>query len=117
MGEAVAALPTNLMLTGTTPVDIAAILLDGLGMEPLDQVEPKPKCPCSEEKLFRSLRLLPREEVDSILKEEGQIDARCEFCGKVYRVGPEDVERKFNEAVGDPSKDEDWGEEGRTSTE
>ena len=29
------ALPTNLLLEGKTPVDIAAILLDGLGMEPM----------------------------------------------------------------------------------
>ncbi|KAL3780477.1 hypothetical protein ACHAW5_007506 [Stephanodiscus triporus] len=100
------ALPTNLLLEGKTPVDIASILLDGLGMEPLDQLEPKPKCPCSAEKLFRSLRLLPREEVDTILREEGQIEARCQFCGTVYRMGPEEVEKRFLDAKGDPSMDE-----------
>ena len=98
-------LPTNLLLEGKTPVDIASILLDGLGMEPLGQLEPKPKCPCSAEKLFRSLRLLPREEVDNILQEEGQIAARCQFCGAVYRMGPEEVEKRFLDAKGDPSKD------------
>lgn len=103
------ALPTNLLLEGKTPVDIASILLDGLGMEPLAQLEPKPKCPCSAEKLFRSLRLLPREEVDSILQEEGQIEARCQLCGAVYRMGPEEVEKRFLDAKGDPSKDEEWG--------
>jgi len=108
--EVAAPLPTNLMLEGKTPVDIAEILLDGLGMTPLDQVEPTPRCPCSKEKLFRSLRLLPREEVDSILKEEGKIEARCQFCGTVYDMGPEEVERKFSEARGDPSKDDDWEE-------
>lgn len=115
--EAAAALPTNLMLQGTTPVDIAAILLDGLGLEPLDQVEPTPKCPCSEEKLFRSLRLLPQEEVESIVKEEGKVEARCQFCGKTYSMGAEEVMKKFSEAQGDPSKDEDWNKEGRASTE
>ena len=49
------ALPTNLLLEGKFPVDIASILLNGLGMELLAQPEPKPKCPCSAEKLFRSL--------------------------------------------------------------
>eukprot|EP00571_Detonula_confervacea_P007792 CAMPEP_0172327856 /NCGR_PEP_ID=MMETSP1058-20130122/60047_1 /TAXON_ID=83371 /ORGANISM="Detonula confervacea, Strain CCMP 353" /LENGTH=373 /DNA_ID=CAMNT_0013044941 /DNA_START=105 /DNA_END=1226 /DNA_ORIENTATION=+ len=60
------ALPSNLLLEGKTPLDIASVLLDGLGMEPLGQLEPKPSCECSEEKLNRSLRLLPREEVDTI---------------------------------------------------
>jgi len=106
-----AALPTNLMLEGKTPVDIASILLDGLGMEPLDQVEPTPKCECSEDKLMRSLRLLPREEVDSILEDEGKVEARCQFCGKVYRMGPEEVEKMFREARGDAWKDEDWENE------
>jgi len=104
-------LPTNLMLEGKTPVDIASILLDGMGMEPLDQLQPKPKCECSEEKLLRSLRLLPREEVDTILKEEGKVEARCQFCGTVYRMGPEEVEKVFCKAQGDASKDEDWEKE------
>lgn len=103
------ALPTSLLLEGKTPLDIASILLEGLGMEPLDQLEPKPKCPCSAEKLLRSLRLLPREEVDTILREEGQIEARCQFCGTVYRMGPAEVEKRFLDAKGDPSKDEEWG--------
>eukprot|EP00985_Skeletonema_marinoi_P001769 scaffold702_cov112-Skeletonema_marinoi.AAC.1 len=105
------ALPANLMLEGKTPVDIASILLDGLGMKPLNQVTPKEYCECSEDKLFRSLRLLPREEVDDVLKTEGKIEARCEFCSKVYRLGPDDVMKRFAEAEGDPSKDEDFEEE------
>lgn len=106
-----AALPTNLMLEGKTAVDIASILLDGLGMEPLGQLEPKPKCPCSAEKLMRSLRLLPREEVDTILREEGKVEARCEFCGTVYRMGKEEIEKNFLEASVDASNDTDWGKE------
>ena len=102
------ALPTNLLLEGKTPLDIARILLDGLGLKPLMSIEPTPFCECSEEKLLRSLRLLPREEVDTILKEEGKVEARCQFCGKVYRMGPEEVLKRFQEAKGDPAKDEDF---------
>ena len=107
------ALPTSLMLEGKTPVDIAAILLDGLGMEPLNQLEPKPKCQCSEEKLMRSLRLIPREEVDVILREEGKVEARCEFCGKVYRMGPDEVLERLDKARYDASKDDEWEKEMR----
>eukprot|EP00956_Cyclotella_meneghiniana_P041844 scaffold241708_cov26-Cyclotella_meneghiniana.AAC.1 len=38
------ALPTNLLLEGKMPIDIAEIILDGLGMEPLNTVEPKALC-------------------------------------------------------------------------
>eukprot|EP00804_Cyclotella_cryptica_P000523 CCRYP_009938-RA/>CCRYP_009938-RA protein AED:0.21 eAED:0.22 QI:0/1/0.75/1/0.66/0.5/4/3392/382 len=103
------ALPTNLLLEGKTPVDIATVLLDGMGMEPLNSIEPKALCECSEEKLLRSLRLLPKDEVDAILREEGKVEARCQFCGRVYRMGPEEVERRMAEARGDPAKDDDFG--------
>ena len=111
------ALPTSLMLEGKTPVDIAALLLDGLGMEPLDQLQPKPKCQCSEEKLMRSLRLIPREEVDVILREEGKVEARCEFCGKIYRMGPDEVLERLNKAKYDATKDDEWQKEMRETDE
>jgi molecular chaperone Hsp33 len=53
------------------------------------------------------LRLLPREDVDDILKNEEQIEARCQFCGQVYRMGPEEIEERFINAKGDPSKADD----------
>jgi molecular chaperone Hsp33 len=98
-------LPTNLLLQGVTPVEIVATILDGLEMQPLQQIEPKYVCECTEDRLFRALRLLPREEVDEILEKEQQIEARCHFCGKVYRMTPEEVEERFEAATGDPSRD------------
>ncbi len=53
---------------------------------------------------MRSLRLLPREEVEDILAKEQQIEARCQFCGKVYRLGKEEIEERLQNATGDPSK-------------
>lgn len=100
-------LPTNLLLKGVTPVDIAEIALDGLDMQPLQQINPKFSCGCSADSLFRALRLLPRKEVDDIIATQEQIEARCQFCGKVYRLGPEEVAARFANAKGDPSKDSD----------
>ena len=100
-------LPTNLLLRGVTPLEITEIILEGLDMQPLQQIEPKNVCECNEDRLFRALRLLPREEVDEIIAKEEQIEARCHFCGKVYRMGPEEVEERFATASGDPSKDSD----------
>lgn len=92
-------LPTNLLLQGQTPYDIASIVLEGMGMRAMNQVEPVLKCNCSEERLLRSLRLLPRDEVEDILIKEEKIEARCEFCGTVYRMGPEEVREKLAAAA------------------
>jgi molecular chaperone Hsp33 len=101
-------LPTNLLLTGVTPLDIAEMILDGLDMQPLQEIKPTFICKCSEDRLVRALRLLPPEDVDDILDKEEKIEALCEFCGKVYRMGPDEIRKRFAEATGDPSKEDDF---------
>mmetsp|Transcript_61624 Transcript_61624/g.70835 ORF Transcript_61624/g.70835 Transcript_61624/m.70835 type:complete len:422 (+) Transcript_61624:72-1337(+) len=104
-------LPTNLLLNGVTPLEIAETILDGLGMIPLQQISPKFQCQCSSKRLVRALRLLPREEVDEVLKNEEKIEARCEFCAKIYSLGPEEIRKELNDDTRDPSLDADWKEE------
>ncbi|KAL3934599.1 MAG: hypothetical protein SGBAC_009719 [Bacillariaceae sp.] len=106
-------LPTNLLQNGFTPVDIAETILDGLGMQPLQQMEPKPYCPCSSDRLLRALRLLSPEEVEDILETEGKIEARCEFCGEVYDMSPAEVRIEMASATGDPSKDDEFRDSGK----
>lgn len=103
-------IPTNLLLQGVTPLEIAETILDGLGMVPLQQISPKFQCKCSSERLVRALRLIPRSEVDDILKSEEKIEARCEFCGKTYSLGPEEIKEELDNAIGDPSLDSDFEE-------
>ena len=98
-------LPTGLLLQGITPIEIAEIVLDGLDMQPLQEIEPKLVCECTEDRLFRALRLLPREDVEDILEKEEQVEARCQFCGKVYRMGGDELRERLENATGDPSKD------------
>jgi molecular chaperone Hsp33 len=90
-------LPTNLLLSGRTPLDIARIVLEGLDMVPLQQIEPVLKCECTEERLIRSLRLLPLSDVEDILKKQERVEARCEFCGKVYRLEANEVKDRINQ--------------------
>ena len=101
-------LPTNLLLSGTTPLEIMEIILDGLDMQPLQELAPTLACDCTEERLFRALRLLPAHEVDELLEKEEKLEARCQFCGKVYEMGPDDVRKKLAEASGDPSLDSEF---------
>lgn len=97
-----AKLPTNLMLSGRSPIDMVNLILDGLDIQPLQQIEPFLKCDCTEDRLVRALRLLPSTDVDDILAKQECVEARCEFCGTVYRLEADEViqklaERKSNE--------------------
>ena len=98
-------LPTNLLLAGRTPLEIAEIILDGLDMRPLQQIEPALKCECTEDRLVRSLRLLPAADMEDILEKQERVEARCEFCGKVYRMEAEQVREKLAQDAKDASQD------------
>jgi molecular chaperone Hsp33 len=43
-------------------------------------------CPCSMERVLNALKLVGAAELIPLVEENGQIDTRCEFCGKQYAV-------------------------------
>jgi len=59
-------------------------------------------CPCSHTRVDAMLRGLGRDELQSILDEQGQISIDCEFCGHPYRYDTVDVEHLLS---GDPDMD------------
>jgi molecular chaperone Hsp33 len=44
-----------------------------------------------------ALRLLGRGELEDLLREEGRIEVRCEFCNKPYELDAVDVERLLSD--------------------
>lgn len=86
-------LPSNLLRKGYTPAKMAEILLDGLNPKPLGIISPVLECGCGEDRLLRALFLLPEEEVNSLIEEQEVIEAKCEFCNKIFRMGPEEVQQ------------------------
>jgi redox-regulated HSP33 family molecular chaperone len=50
------------------------------------------RCSCSVEKVWRTLRLLPRSEISDIVQtNEGPVSVKCEFCGSGYSVPLEEI--------------------------
>ena len=43
------------------------------------------------------LRMLGREEVESILAEQGNIEIHCDFCNRLYAFDPVDAAQLFSE--------------------
>ncbi len=56
---------------------------------------PRFACTCSRERVGRMLVNLGREEVESVLAEQGQVEIGCDFCGAQYRFDPVDAAQLF----------------------
>jgi len=54
------------------------------------------ECSCSKERTLGMLKSLGRDELQDILKEQGNIDITCEFCNESYRFDAIDVEQLFS---------------------
>lgn len=76
---------------------------DVIKFDPMKGLEgPHFACTCSRERVSTMLRNLGREEVDSILQEQPQIDVGCEFCGQHYRFDAVDVGEIFTDETDHP---------------
>jgi len=53
------------------------------------------QCSCSREKVGAMLKMLGREEVDSVIEERGDVEVHCEFCNQRYEFDPVDVAQLF----------------------
>jgi molecular chaperone Hsp33 len=71
--------------------------------EPLTGAQgPRFACSCSRERVSSMLRSLGREEIESILAEQGQVEVGCDFCGAQYRFDPVDAAQVFVQPAQQP---------------
>lgn len=56
-------------------------------------VSPEYKCNCSMDKIWRTLRLLPLDEVEDIVAKHphSSVEIKCEFCGNLYNVSVKEI--------------------------
>ena len=70
--------PTELVRAGTTAEQILEKLMIGLSPMKLAGVSPRYCCQCGEDRVKRTVALIPEEEVRQLLKDQGQIEGK--FC-------------------------------------
>ena len=63
---------------------------------------PRFHCSCSRERVAGMLRSLGREEIESILAEQGRVEIGCDFCGIKYHFDPVDSAGLFLPAGSQP---------------
>lgn len=64
--------------------------------------QPHFHCTCSKLRVADMLRMLGREEVESVLKEHGEVDVTCEFCGARYCFDLVDATQLFRPDINQP---------------
>ena len=91
--------PTSMVRDGLTAQGMLERVLEGLEPQFSELRTPKglaESCPCSEERVLRTLSLLPKSELAEIIKSNDVVEAKCEFCGTMYRKTAADIEAELD---------------------
>lgn len=85
---------TTMLKNGLSCEDIIFKVTEGFDMliSNKDAAYPKYKCDCSRERVERALISMGKEEMESLIEEQGSAELTCQFCDKVYNFSKEELE-------------------------
>ena len=84
---------------GMDPLDLLREVLGEFELEVLDTAPIEYRCYCTRERVSRALISLGRDELSSLMEEQGGAELGCRFCDKVYRFSKGDLEALLDGAV------------------
>lgn len=84
---------SKLLDDGTSPEEIAGMLLKGLDPNELDTASPEYHCDCSRERTESILLSIGEEELSDIAAEEKDTEVCCHFCGRKYVFTPNEIRK------------------------
>ena len=67
-------------------------VLSDFDLEILETHPVEYRCYCSRDRVTRALISMGREELSSLIQEQGQAELTCQFCDQIYRYSKEDLE-------------------------
>jgi molecular chaperone Hsp33 len=82
---------SRLIDAGNSAQEILEEVLAGFEFEIIDQQDVAFKCQCNQEQIKGLVTGLGEEELKETLEQEGQVEIRCQFCGKKYQFGEREV--------------------------
>jgi len=83
--------PAERVRAGAAGMDLLDALLEGVGRRDVHAGVPRYHCPCDRERVTRTLVLLGADELEGIAERGETVEVRCEFCGTLYAVGPQEA--------------------------
>ena len=84
---------------GVTPLELLQDVLSEFELDVLETSPVEYRCYCSAERVSRALISMGRQELTSLIEEQGGAELTCQFCDRVYHFSKEDLERLLNEAT------------------
>ena len=92
-GSLMAAGPvTGLLRNDPDPEAMLRHALSDFDLELLERSPIEYRCYCSRERVTRALISMGREELNSLIREQGRAELTCQFCDKVYHYTNEELE-------------------------
>ena len=83
---------------GMDPLGLLREVLGEFQLEVLETMPIEYRCCCTRERVSRALISLGREELGSLIAEQGGAELTCQFCDRVYRFSAGELEELRNEA-------------------
>ena len=90
---------TDALHGGAAAVQLLERVLEGQEPELLERRPVAYKCYCSRERVSRAIISMGKEEMQSLIEEQGGAELTCQFCDKVYRFTKEDLQELLEEAT------------------
>ncbi|MBM7556203.1 Hsp33 family molecular chaperone HslO [Halanaerobacter jeridensis] len=86
---------------GNGPQELLDKVLTGFDFEIIDEQDVKFKCKCDKDRIEEMILGLGEEELRETIEQEGQVEIRCQFCGKKYQFSEAEIEELLSEKADD----------------
>ena len=83
--------------SGMDAESLLRAVLSDFDLEVLETHPVEYRCYCSRERVSRALISMGREELSSLIQDQGQADLTCQFCDKIYHYSKEQLEELLAE--------------------
>ena len=83
---------------GNGPEDLLAKVLADFEFEVINEQEVEFNCKCNQDRIEEIMLGLGEEELRETLEQEGQVEIRCQFCGRKYQFAQEEVKEILAQA-------------------
>lgn len=90
---------TTMIHEGMSAEDILFRITDGFSMLCQNKaVTPEYKCKCSKDRMEKALISVGKEELESLILEQGEAELNCQFCDNKYLFNKKELEDLLNQA-------------------
>ncbi len=88
---------TDMLDQGLTPEEILDTLLGNVGLSITDAMPARFMCTCSRERVGEAIASLDKNEIQDMINDGKDIEARCKYCNAVYTYSVDELKQMLEE--------------------